>query len=446
MAASGSLPTGAPSAAANRGPLTAAESPPKKAAALHFGYADGLRALAVSYVFIYHMMITAPELGHHVRLADLVIAFDPVVMFFILSGFLLSGPFLKSYLRDGSEFPLISGYALARLLRAFPLYYVGIVTISLYLWFIHTPATWWDFISHAIFLSNFNPATAQTISGPLWTLGVDIQFYIALPIVAWFFYKYTRAVPKAKRIAILFYSLGLLCVACILYRYYILTVVRPATWEQEIVWLHQLPGSAYVLAAGIGVRAFLETTNAAVRQRLATWAWPILIASVCFRPIGWAFDVHWDQILGLKLGAVPVGLALASVQDLISSVACVMVILVFAASPSNPLARLLSSRAFAVASQISFGFYIYHLTVITAFVGPNPHPSWPFFLKSTALSLAILLPMCYLLYTFIENPFLKIKSTVKRSKGPHVTDWSDVQKAGATVVDALHFPGTSEQV
>jgi hypothetical protein len=39
-----------------------------------------------------------------------------------------------------------------------------------------------------------------------------------------------------------------------------------------------------------------------------------------------------------------------------------------------------------------------------------------------------------------------MKTNVRRSKGPHVVDYSDVQKAGATVVDARHFPGTTEQV
>ncbi len=418
-----------------------------KVAALHFGYADGLRAVAVAYVFLYHLVFVTPELGHHVRVADLLMAFDPVVMFFILSGFLLSGPYLKAYLRDGTDFPLTSGYAIARSLRTFPPYYVAIVTISLYLWFIHQPPTVLDFVSHALFFSNFSAATSQTLAGPLWTLGVDIQIYIALPIVAWCFFATTRRMAVDRRIVLLFSALGLVCVGCIAYRYYVLTVIKPVTWEEQIVYLHQLPGSAYIVAAGIGIRAFLETMTADLRKRLAGSFWLILGSAVCFfRPVAWAFDVHYDQILNVRIGSLEIGKAFASLEDLIAAVACDMVFLALAVAPTNPLTRLLSGRVFAFASAMSFSFYLYHMTVIDAFAGTHPHPSWTLCFRVTLLSLAVLLPICYVIYTFVETPFLKIKARLKRSKRPHVVDWSDVEKAGASVVDAQLFPGTSERV
>ncbi len=417
---------------------------PTKHAALHFGYADGLRALAVIYVFIYHEMIAAPELGHGVRLADLLMAFNPVDMFFVLSGFLLSGPFLKSYFHDGRDFPLVGGYALARALRALPVYYVGLAIISAYLWFTHVPPSLWDVVSHVLFLHDFFSGTTQSISGPLWTLAVDIQFYIVLPIVAWYFFKYTRTSTRGKRIVLLFTALGAITVACIVYRYLVMLLVNPSSYEQQIVYLHQLPGAACIFAAGIAVRALLEAATPGVRLRLADSSWLLLLGVIAFHPLDWALDAHYDQMLQLKLGTFGLGPALVAVGDPLGALACAMVILALAGT-ANPIARLLSGRLFVFASSISFTFYVYHMTVIFAFAGRQPHPSWSLFIKSAALSLAVLVPLSYVLYLLVEKPFLELKSTVRRSKRTHLTDWSDVQKAGATIVDARLFPGTSEQ-
>lgn len=417
-----------------------------KVAALHFGYADGLRALAVIYVFIYHMgYAAAPPFGHSVRIADVLMAFNPVDMFFILSGFLLAGPFLRSYLHDGRDFPLVSGYAAARAYRCFPVYYVGLTIISLYLWFAHQPPTVWDVVSHALFIEDFSPSTAQTLSGPLWTLAVDVQFYIALPILFWFLYKYTRAQSRQRRIAILCWTLAAMTVASVAYRYIVQVTVDPETWEQQIVYLHQLPGMSCVLAAGIGARAFLETATAELRRRLLGSPWLLIAGALALHPIDWAFDVHYDRMMALRIGKFGIGTALFSISDFIAAIACVLVVLALAGSPANPISRLLSSRFFAFASTLSFAFYIFHETVLQAFTGRTPHPSWTLFAVSTALSLAVLVPLCYLEYRFVETPFLKIKSTLKRSKQVHVPDLSDVRRMGATVVDASLFPGTSEQ-
>jgi peptidoglycan/LPS O-acetylase OafA/YrhL len=417
----------------------------KKVAALHFGYADGLRALAVLYVFVYHTMIVAPSFGHSIRLCDLVLVFQPVDMFFILSAFLLSGPFIRSYLHDGRDFPLIGGYALARIYRCFPVYYVGITTITLFLCLVHTPPTVWDVVTHALFIEDFFPATTQSLSGPLWTLAVDVQFYIALPILFWYLYKATRSKTYAQRVPILYWTLAALTVACVVYRYVVQVTVTPNSWEAQIVWLHQLPGMTCVLTTGTAARAFLETASTKLRERVVSPFWWLIGGAFLIHIPDWAYDAHYDLMLGLHVGSFNIGAPLFAMNDLIDAVGCVMVVLALAGSPANPVSRVLSGQFFARASTLSFAFYIFHETVLRAIVGQKPQPSWPLFFGSFALTFAILIPICILEYRFVETPFLKIKSTVKRSKQTHVPDWSDVQKMGAKVVDARLFPGTSEQ-
>jgi peptidoglycan/LPS O-acetylase OafA/YrhL len=417
----------------------------KPTAALHFGYADGLRALAVFYVFTYHMMVVAPVWAHHLDLQVLIIAFDPVDMFFILSGFLLAGPFIKSYLKDGRDFPLVSGYVIARALRALPMYVIGIILISIYLCIVHRPPSVWDFVSHLLFLEGFDPKTTQTISGPLWTFAVDIQFYVTMPFLFWYLYKFTRRVPAEKRVGILFATLGAIALVSVLWRYLAFVLLSPMTWEQEIVYVHQLPGTAYVLAIGMGTRAFLETATPAVRAWIGRWSWALIAGCIAIRPLNIIIDTHFEQTGALMFHGFHLGSLILALLDFQASLVGVTILVALACAPTNPITRLLSSRPFALASEISFGFYIYHLTVVTAIAGPHPQPSWPMFFKTGALSLLILLPTCYLFFRFVESPFLRIKSTVKRTKAPAAAEWSDVQRAGATVVDTHAFPNATEQ-
>jgi peptidoglycan/LPS O-acetylase OafA/YrhL len=431
----------APAQPGSREPATA-----KPSVALYFAYADGLRALGVLYVFGYHLMfVTAPELPHHVQIADLLIAFDPVVMFFILSSYLLAGPYIKAYLRDGSDFPLTSGYAAARALRAFPPYYTGIVLIGIYLWAVHTPATWWDFVSHAIFVEGFSPATAQTLSGPLWTLAVDLQFYIVLPMLFWVLFSRTRTLPYPRRVAVLFWTLGAIALASIAYRWAAMAIVKPVTWEEEIVWLHQLPGSTAVLAMGMAARALLEVSTPATRAWMSRNTWTMIAGALALRPFGWLYEVHYDQLKALHAGPVHFGNFLVAMQDPISAVAAIAILLALVAGSHNPISRVLATRPVAFASSISLGIYMYHMTVITTLVGPHPVPSWPLFFKTLFLSTAILVPLCWFMHRFVEVPFLSIKANLKRAKSTHVVDLADVEKAGATLVDPRLFPATSEQ-
>ena len=40
---------------------------------------------------------------------------------------------------------------------------------------------WWRF---ALFIENYSPRTVERLDSPLWSLGVELQFYILLPLIA----------------------------------------------------------------------------------------------------------------------------------------------------------------------------------------------------------------------------------------------------------------------
>lgn len=97
-----------------------------------------------------------------------------VTLFFVLSGFLLSRPFLQG-LRDGQQVSIRRFYS-ARLFRIVPLYYAAVLLA----WFMTQKAA-------ALKALLFIPIGFQAFpfSVPWWSLCTEIQFYLLLPWTIW---------------------------------------------------------------------------------------------------------------------------------------------------------------------------------------------------------------------------------------------------------------------
>jgi peptidoglycan/LPS O-acetylase OafA/YrhL len=96
-----------------------------------------------------------------------------VTLFFVLSGFLLTQPFIRA-IRDGEHINIRQFYS-ARLLRIIPLYYVAILVA----WLITTNST------SALRALLFIPVGFEIFpfSVPWWSLCTEVQFYLLLPWV-----------------------------------------------------------------------------------------------------------------------------------------------------------------------------------------------------------------------------------------------------------------------
>jgi peptidoglycan/LPS O-acetylase OafA/YrhL len=150
---------------------------------LFFPEIDGMRALAAFNVLVCHAI-----LGTHWYPRWLVALQDGAIgveFFFVLSGFLLFLPFATAH-RTAEKMPGIRNYAIRRMLRILPAYYVclGLTLLFRYPEAFATAAGWRAILAHLTMTFTFSAKTIKIFNPVFWTLAVEEQFYFALPILA----------------------------------------------------------------------------------------------------------------------------------------------------------------------------------------------------------------------------------------------------------------------
>lgn len=135
---------------------------------------DALRAFAVAGVVIHHY-------GPNLPYSNL--GASGVILFFVLSGFLITGILLqcRRMIAGGESRLLVTPQFYARrFLRIFPIFYL-VIAVNLVIGSSHFRHTaWW----HALYLSNFYFAKLghwDGIVSHFWSLAVEEQFYLVWP-------------------------------------------------------------------------------------------------------------------------------------------------------------------------------------------------------------------------------------------------------------------------
>jgi peptidoglycan/LPS O-acetylase OafA/YrhL len=145
---------------------------------------DGLRAFAVMSVVVFHAFPSLLPGG-----------FVGVDIFFVISGFLISGIMFKAL--DAGRFSFLDFYA-RRVNRIFPALILVLLTTFGFAWWVLFNDELKQLGNHlsraAVFLSNFilwhesgyfdNAAETKPLLH-LWSLGIEEQFYIVWPLIVW---------------------------------------------------------------------------------------------------------------------------------------------------------------------------------------------------------------------------------------------------------------------
>ncbi len=159
-----------------------------------YPFIDGLRSLAILAVLSYHS-----ELGTHSGGVSLVISKilgtggKGVDLFFVLSGFLITGILVRSKRKKN----YLKSFFMRRVLRIFPLYYLVLfLTFFILPNFNHPNLEKWSSVEpfwYFTYLSNFYIGLRGQFSHGIvdlsWSLAIEEQFYLLWPFVVLFFSK-----------------------------------------------------------------------------------------------------------------------------------------------------------------------------------------------------------------------------------------------------------------
>ncbi|WP_339643624.1 acyltransferase family protein [uncultured Porticoccus sp.] len=335
---------------------------------------DGLRAIAVVAVLVYHSEI---YIGKQQFLAG---GFLGVDIFFVISGFLITSIIMSEFERS-RKFSLINFYE-RRIRRLLPALLTVILVSLPFAWQLMLPAQLVDFsksiLSTLAFGSNFYwYATLQEYGAEsallkpflhTWTLAVEEQFYIFYPVILLVIYKWYR------KHAIVLLMTGLLLS---------LQFAEIATPHNPSFSFYMLPSRFWELLAG-GVLANLlylypqKYNHPLLNRTMPVLGMYLIVHSIFFLD----FDVDHPGFVTLLpvLGTV---------------------LVIWFSNKNDLVTTLLSSRIFVGVGLLSYSIYLWHYPIFAFGRFLDSTPTW----HDKAHWIFITFVFSYITYKLVEKPF-----------------------------------------
>lgn len=316
--------------------------------------------------------------------------FPGVPIFFVTSGYLISA----SYRRDGN----LKRYLVSRFLRIYPALWIctGLTLLAILL-LAHDQSTdagasgipsgaivKWLVAQVTIgqFYAPFSIRQAFGVghpNGSLWTIPVELQFYLLLPFIIIFIDRTTKAGNRSTR-EIIFFGIVIL-----LAWMHVLGHPGLNRWNESMAVLARVTVFPYLYMFGLGIllQSSWPRIERFVRGKFFLWLALYCGASLLF----WhAFGIS----------------ANSNTPNLITM--SILAVTILAAAYSKPTLTATLLRG----NDISYGIYIYHMVIVNVIFELAYTPT--FALGMTAMAITVLTAM--LSWFLIERPALRLKSRV----------------------------------
>ena len=348
----------------------------------------GVRALAAILVVATHAAYTTGKYTH--GYAGLVFARMEigVPIFFVLSGFLLFGPWVRAA-AAGSPGPSLRRYAWHRVRRIMPAYIVTVLVAFAIYHFRdagpnpgHTPMgllrnlTLTQIYTDGYIFSHIHQGLTQ-----MWSLAVEVAFYLVLPLLAYLLLVVLCG--RRWRPGLLLVGLGGMA------------LISPA-WMVYVYSVDNLPDGARLWLPGylawfIGGMVLAVLAAMGVR---CPWYVAVPLAVVCF-------FIAATPIAG-EATTSPSGLAQAVVKIFFFAFIATLMVAPLALGDSGWYSAMLSSRPMVWLGEISYEIFLVHLIVME--IAMVEVLRWRVYTGSMpalfVVTLALSIPVAWLLHRF----------------------------------------------
>lgn len=343
----------------------------------HLLVLDGLRGVAILLVICFHYF------------SYFRIGWVGVDLFFVLSGFLITGKLAETLTKRGYYL----GFYLNRVLRILPLYYLTLIATFLviplatpqivtssYKVLIQSQLAYWLFYVNVIDALRGWPDNILLIH--FWSLSCEMQFYLVWPFVIKKFYN-NKTFWK--------FSLGLVIFA-LLFRMFLAPMVGNLFITRYATLFSRIDAFAFGALAYLGWSRL--NRNKIIQQAKILSVFMVIVGFVCVSSTNfqWHFTDSFVNTIGLTINAI-----------FFSSLLFVTV-----CGSEKFLSTFFSNPILTYIGKYSYSMYVFHLPVLILFTKAN-------FLAAFLVPVAAFgatISISILSYHFYEILFLKVKRNI----------------------------------
>jgi peptidoglycan/LPS O-acetylase OafA/YrhL len=336
---------------------------------------DAMRVVAIFLVVAFHMGFPfSGSLG--------------VIIFFVLSGFLITSILLKEIQRTGTI--SCSSFYKRRAYRIFPAYYSCWLLTIIVIWSHHQPVNWGQAAASFFYVSDyaraFLPSAQQTTyqMGISWSLAIEEQFYLLWPVVLLWIVSKRKSVVTAVGCAVL---------AAWLWRTILMCMFR-------VPWSYSYNAfdtrvDALLVGCWLAIVLYgdLSSISRAVLRSLISSDWLVVL------PLA-ALGV--TNYIDVTTSSLELQLITFSLEPVLAGIVLVQWIYLGATSW-----KFLEHPVVKFVARLSYAIYLYHILAFDFGLHiPIPH-------TERFLRIPSILAIAAASYFWIEKPFLRIRDRGK---------------------------------
>ena len=373
-------------------PSFASSSSPSSTPRQRYPALDGLRGIAILLVLIFHSLdIQLDAIPNPFIHAIAISGWSGVSLFFVLSGFLITGILLDAPKgRRG-----LGNFYARRALRILPLYYVTLLIFFYVIprgpfpelaWHDDRQLLYWTFLQNWAIAARGSFLDAPNLNH-LWSLNIEEQFYLFWPLLVF-------GLGRRR----LLWLCGALIVGCL--------GLRVVLFLQDVPWV-----SIYImtitrmddLAVGAAIACLLRGPKGlAFMVPVARVVGSVCVLYVVHQMVttgGFLLRGQWTTTLGFSVASLGFGSALIGVLS---------------ARSDGIVVRALTTRVLTVFGKYSYALYVVHLPIVIFLMVPDGRNAlWSgtmVYLWYVFLTIGLSFAVALLSWHVLEAPFLRLKT------------------------------------